>query len=212
MKTHLFDKKGLLLTNDLYQLGDEQMICLCDSMDLLPMGSYIDTEKIKLDWMQIDSGNLIVNKKDLINYRDDLYKTIGCCGPDGSIMNIASKNNLVVGCEGGDCMMPYFVQILKQNVVIKMTPAKEPLILVAHVNYKGQVRIIDRIVVQGYDELPKLEQLVEERLEWEIWDVDKRNKLKEQVQIAEFKQIKHFFKQVSDHRDRWLFTKYDDKK
>lgn len=208
MAIQLLDKDYNFITDWLIEITDDKLICNCDSIDLLPIGSIIDFANCNLNWLNVEKECYIVNKADLKNIKINNEITHGCCGSDGDVLNIFDNNLRSIGYEYGDCYMSHFIKIPKNNVTIKKEQRDNPLFIFAITEYKNKQKIIDRIVGFDYEKIiQQLQRLIDIRLKWEINDTSIENEIKSKVKFYDLDNIKHLF--TENNNDLWLYTKYD---
>jgi len=210
MKIQLFDLNGNPITDWLIEIFDKRLLCNCDSIDYLPMGSIID-EKTFDPKQDIDHQNYYtVNKNDMKNVRYSGWT--GCCGPDGDKMNVRSLDNLRIGIgyENGDCWMSHYISIPKTNVHAKMEPITERTwSIFALTEYKKKLMIIDRVVGFDYDNVMlRLKDKINLRLKWEIKNAKTIRILKERIIYVELNDMTFKLSDLDGMDGYWLFTKY----
>lgn len=201
----LCDKKRLRITGPLYELEDNLLVCEHSRTDLIPKGTIIDTEKVSLEWPHPRKGYYVMNKKDLINFRDDHVRASGCCGADGRDLNIASSNGLPVGYEHGDCYMPHFVLIPKQNIIEERSGDNSTalfLFAVSEVNKRPV--FIDRIMAAGLDDAYKLEALARKTIVEHTEDKKVRSELLDKMYVAELGQVRYIIDKVENVQALYL--------
>lgn len=194
----LADKQGLIISKPLFELNEKNLICQERNTNLVPIGMYIESQKFSLEWQNDrDKDDFLINKNDLLNCSDTFTKTVGCCGPDGEYMNIASNNNIPLGYEFGDCYMPHCIRIPKAFVkVIETKVEKIPLMLVAIIMENNQMKIVERMIADNFDQIVEFNVLIEQKLKWQYDDeTEVQNTLNtlNNLQIFEYKQIKYNF-------------------
>jgi hypothetical protein len=204
MMITLLDKKSLRITGPLLELHDEIMVCSQSRADLIPQGAIIDTQKVSVEFSHPKKGFYVVNKKDLINFRDDLVPTAGCCGADGLRLNIASINDLPLGYEHSDCYMPHCVLIPKENVVAKVSGTQgSPIFLFAVSELNKRPLLIERMIANKIDEAYRLDAVAREKISMMEEDEEIKNRLLEKIRIAELKQIEYLLARYEDHTQLW---------
>lgn len=206
----LFDKGNNPITDWLIEINDKRLICNCDSIDYIPVGSIVDCDNFDLEWNVVPKNMFIVNKKDLINVN---YKSAsGCCGPDGDIMNVIDNSDRCLGNEFGDCWMSHFIIIPKGNAIVKQKLQEEIFMIFALTEYNKKQKIVDRVVgVDYYIAKQRLNLLIHERLKWEINNSKIENELKEKITYCELTDIAFQLDKLKNIDDFWLYTKFESK-
>jgi hypothetical protein len=107
------------VTKEMVLLEEYTSLCREDKKDYIPKGNYVYYQQVKKQGMfpygaserSINSKQdyFLLNMDDLIHYKKHI--TMGCCGPDGSEMNICCQNDHKIGMEHADCWMPRFLRI-----------------------------------------------------------------------------------------------------
>jgi len=208
MKIQLFDLNGNPITDWLIEIFDKRLLCTCDSIDYLPMGSIIDEKTFDPEQDIENQKYYTVNKNDMINVRYSGWS--GCCGPDGYKLNVRSWDNLRIGYEYGDCYMSHYISIPKTNVHAKMEHiADKTWSIFALTEYKKELKIIDRVVGFDYDKVMlRLKDKINFRLKWEIKNAKTIKILKERITYVELNEMTFELSELDGIDGYWLFTKY----
>ena len=165
----LFGKTGLRLSEKLVLVNDKRLLCGCDGIDKLPVGSIADRAEAEMLGFLVPQKSYIVNIKDLLNVTVNRDITCGCCGPDGDVLNIFDTDGYPIGYEHSDCYQSPFVEIPKENVNVVISEVQSVCYLFALSYYKRAKVIVERAAGIDYDStLKKLEGLIYERLAWEL--------------------------------------------
>ncbi len=208
----LFDKKGNPITDKLIEIDDFRLLCWCDCIDLLPLGSIIDTKNYDICNEGKIGTNFLVNKQDLKNITySDVFN--GCCGPSGDLMNVFDLNNHPIAFEYGDCWMNAYIRIPKKNVIAKREKGEKAIILFALTEYNNKEKIVDRVVGFDYNIVKqRLDVKVDERLDIEINDTEIEKEFKEKMEYMPLNHLSLELNEDNNNNDFWLFTKYDEER
>ncbi|PZX16438.1 hypothetical protein LX69_01933 [Breznakibacter xylanolyticus] len=207
MKHRLFDLNNIPLTDWLFEVNNQRLLCKHDQINFLPLNGIVNLSQIDNHISQIDDW--AVCEQDLKNV-DFTSRYIGCCGADGSVLNVFNNNKQPVGYQYGDCYMPHFVRIPKQFVTIQSADVSVCMILFATVEYRGKIRIVDRIMG---DEVELMTQRLKKqsayRLKQEIDDAQLRNELMRSLKVIDIEGFTVVIEGCNTFDDVWLYTKYD---
>ncbi len=148
----LVGRNGKTLTHPLVRMEYQKLFIPSDGAEMIPRGTYClhsDIGEPRYYGADRDERDIFVNRHDLIG----LHATgewIGCCGPDGSLPNLADHDRLPMAYESADCYQARYVRIPFAWHSLKPTElSSEPVVLAGTARWRGKYRLIERAV--GHD-------------------------------------------------------------